>query len=116
MKVKIERRKYRRLPLVYGVEVIKPKKVKSAQTKDISIRGICLVAPTPFKENSPIEMKLKLNPNENLEISLEGKVVWKLKRADKEYHHGILITKIKEEEDEIFRKFIASKLIEFLLK
>lgn len=116
MKVKNERRKYRRLPLVYPVEITKPKKVKEAKTKDISIRGICLITSLSFKENSPLKLKLILDPDKNLTISFEGRVVWQIKREKKEYHHGILITKIKEEEEEIFRRFMASKLIEFLLE
>ena len=116
MKVKNERRKYGRLPLVYNVEILKPQKVKQAKTKDLSIRGLCLISPVPFKEKSSLKMNLQLDPSENLVISIQGKVVWKIKKSKKEYHHGILITAIKSTERETFRKFIATRLIELLLK
>ncbi len=116
MKVKNERRKYGRLPLVYPVEIFEPKKIKNAQTRDISIRGMCLITKMPFKEGSFIKMKLELGTEENTPIPIEGKVVWKMQKSKNEYHHGILITAIKEPEREIFRKFLATKLIGFLLK
>ena len=115
MKMKNERRKYGRLTLSYPVEITSPKKVKDSQTQDVSIRGMCLVSPVPFKENSLLKMKLKLDSEKNLTISIQGKVVWKMKKANKEYHHGILITDIKDSERDIFRKLLATKLIELLL-
>ena len=116
MKTKNERRKYKRLPLTYSVEIIKPKKIKKAKTRDLSIKGICLVAPVSFKENSLLKMKIQLDPEKNLSLDIQGKVVWKIKRAKKEFHHGVLITKIKPEAYDMFRKFIATKLIELLLE
>ncbi|MDD5614343.1 MAG: PilZ domain-containing protein [Candidatus Omnitrophica bacterium] len=113
--IKNNRRKYGRMPLEYTVEVTGPKKIKKAQTKDISIRGMCLVTPMPLKEKSMIKMKLALD-NEEMLIPIQGQVVWKMKKKDKEYHHGILITDIKGNKKDVFRKFLATKLIEFLLK
>ncbi len=115
-KIKNNRRKYGRIPLEYSVEVTGPKKIKNAETRDISIRGICLVTPMPLKENSIIKMKLSLEDEEPILIPIQGKVVWKMKKKDKEYHHGILITDIKGNKKDTFRKFLAKKLIEFLLK
>ncbi|MDP8253956.1 MAG: PilZ domain-containing protein [Candidatus Kaelpia aquatica] len=116
VKVKNNRRKYGRMPLEYSVEVTAPSKIKDAQTSDISIRGLCLITPMPLKENSVIKMKLSLDDEEPILIPIQGKVVWKMKKKEKEYHHGILITDIKGDKKEPFRKFLATKLIEFLLK
>jgi hypothetical protein len=115
-KIKNNRRKYGRMPLEYSVEVTGPKKIKHAETRDLSIKGMCLVTPMPLKENSVIKMKLSLDEKEPILIPIHGKVVWKMKKKEKEYHHGILITDIKGNKKDTFRKFLASKLIEFLLK
>ncbi|MDP8233374.1 MAG: PilZ domain-containing protein [Candidatus Saelkia tenebricola] len=116
MKSKNERRKYGRLTLSYPVEITSPKKIKNSRTQDVSIRGLCLITPVSFKENSLLKMKLKLDPEKNINVSVQGKVVWKLKKNAKEYHHGILITDIKESERDTFRKLLATKLIDLLLK
>jgi hypothetical protein len=115
MKIKNERRKFRRLELSCPVEITSPKKVKGAKTKDISYRGLCIITSVGFKENSTLKIKLLLNQEENISISITGRVVWKMKKAKNEYHHGILITQIKDEERDIYRKFIATKLIDYLL-
>ncbi|MDP8215741.1 MAG: PilZ domain-containing protein [Candidatus Kaelpia imicola] len=116
MKVKNNRRKYGRMPIEYSVEVTDPRKIKNVRTRDISIRGICLITPMPLKENSIIKMKLAIDDEEPILIPIQGKVVWKMKKKEKEYHHGILITSIKGDKKDTFRKFLATKLIEFLLK
>ena len=116
VKTKNNRRKYGRMPLEYSVEITGPQKIKNAETRDISIRGMCLVTPMPLKENSVIKMKLSLDGEEPILVPIQGKVVWKMKKKDKEYHHGILITDIKGNKKDMFRKFLAKRLIEFLLK
>jgi len=116
MKIKNERRKYRRLPLEFPVEITHPKKIKKAKTKDISIKGICLVTSQGIKENTILRLNISLTTEQGvLVIPLKGKVVWKMKKGNKEYHQGILITEIKSDKYEEFRRFLATKLIDYIL-
>lgn len=116
MKIKNERRKYRRLPLEFPAEITYPKKIKKARTKDISIKGICLVTSQGLKENAILRLNIAIETDQGVTvIPVKGKVVWKMKKSNKEYHQGVLITEIKSDKYEEFRRFLATKLIDYIL-
>ena len=116
MKIKNERRKYRRLPLEFPVEITYPRKIKKARTKDVSIKGICLITSQGIKENTILRLNISLDTEQGvMVIPIKGKVVWKMKKGSKEYHQGILITEIKPDKYEEFRRFLATKLIDYIL-
>ena len=63
-----------------------------AQTRDLSAKGIRLVAGQQFEPNTPLEMWLKI-PDQGEPLYLRGEVVWSRLQGATEYHSGINLEK-----------------------
>jgi len=63
-----------------------------AQTRDLSAKGIRLVAGQRFEPKTPLEMWLKI-PDKGEPLYLRGEVVWSRLQGVNEYHSGINLEK-----------------------
>ncbi|MCX7795019.1 MAG: flagellar brake protein [bacterium] len=112
--VRVQRRRYVRIPIVLNIQykLKETDKIYYTYSKDISGGGIRIVLPEVLNIHSIVEVRIELPPPE-LSINCEGEIVWIDKqeivvnnRKEEIIHAGIKFTLIEEKERERLIRFL----------
>jgi len=85
-----EKRIFPRFTITIPLTFLEQKSSRSftAQTHDISTRGLCIVADQEFPSGSDLDMRIQMVDN-NEKISVKGKVIWSCMINSGKYKIGI---------------------------
>ena len=89
-----DRRIFERFPISIPVRYLDPKGSQegSAQTVDLSAKGVGLLTNKPLPQNMPIEMWLKV-PDKGEPLYARGEVSWLKNIGENEYRAGVNLEK-----------------------
>ncbi len=115
-----ERRKYPRLSINVEVEYTLLKRaslqLKSAQSKNISAGGICIILLEKLEVGTPLEFKFSL-PGYDRIIKCEGRIAWLQEFLIGEnnsisgYNAGVEFSNISEEDRNKINEYVAGKVL-----
>lgn len=112
--VRVQRRRYVRVPIVLNIQykLKEEGKVYYTYSKDISGGGARIILPEPLRVRDIIDMRIEL-PSPEAPISCEGEIVWVDRqeilvnnKREEIIHAGVSFTLIEEKERERLIRFL----------
>ncbi|MBC7319941.1 flagellar brake protein [bacterium] len=112
--VRVQRRRYVRVPIVLNIQykLKEVEKIYYTYSKDISGGGARIILPEPLRVRDIIDMRIEL-PSPELPIDCEGEIVWIDRqeilvnnKREEIIHAGVRFTLIEEKERERLIKFL----------